>query len=274
MRALGYVEGKNFVLEARNADGNAERLDSLAAELVRLKVDVILTFGTAASQAAHLTTTTIPIVVIGTSDPVRDGFAASMARPESNITGMSIGIGEVVQKYVELLNLMVPKLSRVAVIVNPTNPSHSPLLLRVQLASHRLGWTVLPVSVRRPDDLEQGFATMAREHVGAVIILPDSFLLQQRQQISSLALKYRLLSISMVSDFVEAGVLMSYGLSMNDNFRRAATFVDKILKGAKPGELPFELPTRYYLVINRGTAKALGLTIPQELMLRADRVIQ
>jgi putative tryptophan/tyrosine transport system substrate-binding protein len=274
MRELGYVEGRNLVLEARNADGNAERLDALAMELVRLKVDVILTFGTPASQAAQRTTTTIPIVVLVTADPVRDGFAESMARPGGNMTGMSVGIGEIIQKYVELLRTMVPKLSRVAVVVSATNAGHAPLLLSVQLAAQRLGWATLPVSVRGPDDIEQGFAMMAREHTGAVIILPDSFFGQQRQQISKLALKYRLPSISMSSDFVEAGTLMSYGASLNDNVRRAATFVDKILKGAKPGDLSFELPTRYYLIINRGTAKSLGLAIPQELMLRADRVIE
>ena len=273
MRELGYVVGRNLVLEARNADGSVERLDGLAADLVRLKVDVILTFGTAASHAAQRTTTTIPIVIIATSDPVRDGFAASLARPGGNITGMSIGPGEIVQNYVELLSTTVPKLSRVAVIVNPTNAAHSPMLLNVQLAVQQLGWEVLPVSVRGPDDIEAGFAAMTRGRAGAVIILPDSFLAQQRQQISKLALKYHMPSIAMISEFAEAGALMSYGASMNDNARHAATFVDKILKGAKPGEVPFEAPTRFYLVINRSTATSLGLAVPRDLLVRADRVI-
>ena len=274
MRELGYVEGRNLVLEARHADGNAERLDGLAAELVRLKVDVMLTFGAAASQAAQRATTTIPIVVVATSDPVRDGFAASLSRPGGNLTGMSTGTSEIIQKFVELLNTAVPKLSSVAVMFNPTNASHSALLLSVKLAAQQFGWAMLPVSVRKPEDIEPAFTTMSRERAGAVIVLPDSFLLQQRQQISRLALKHRLPSISMVSEFPEAGVLMSYGANVNDNVRRAATFVDRILKGAKPGELPFESPTRYYLIINRSTGNSLGIAIPQELMLRADRVIE
>jgi ABC-type uncharacterized transport system substrate-binding protein len=273
MREFGYAEGRNLVFEARNADGSVERLDGLAAELVRLKVDVIVTFGAAASHAAQRATTRIPIVIIATSDPVRDGFAATLARPGGNITGMSIGSGEIVQKYVELLGTMVAKLSRVAVIVNPTNASHSPMLLNVQLAAQQRGWEMLPVSVRGSEDIELGFAAMAREHADAVIILPDSFIAQQRQQVSSLALKYRLPSIAMISEYADAGALMSYGASMNDNARRAAAFVDRILKGAKPGDVPFESPTRFYLIINRRTATSLGLTIPRDLMLRADRVI-
>ena len=273
MRELGYVEGKNLVFEARFADGNAERLDSLAAELVRLKVDVILTVGTPASHAAQRTTATIPIVVVFSSDPVREGLAASLARPGGNITGMSAGSAETIQKRVELLRAMVPKLSRVAVIVDPANAAHPPLLLSLQLAMQRLGWAMLPVSVRGPDDIDAAFATMGRENAGAVTVLPDLLFVQQREQISRLALKYRLPSFAMTADFTEAGFLMSYGPNNNENAGRAATFVDKILKGAKPGEMPFELPTRYYLTINRGTAKALGIAIPQELMLRADRVI-
>jgi putative ABC transport system substrate-binding protein len=273
MREHGYAEGRNLVFEARNADGNVDRLDVLAADLVRLKVDVIVTFGAAASHAAQRATTRIPIVIIATSDPVRDGFAATLARPGGNITGMSIGSGEIVQKYVELLGTMVPKLSRVAVIVNPTNASHSPMLLNVQLAAQQRGWDMLPVSVRGPDDIEMGFAAMVREHADAVIILPDSFVAQQRRQVSDLALRYRLPSIAMISEYTDAGALMSYGASMNDNAHRTAAFVDRILKGARPGDMPFEAPTRFYLVINRRTATSLGLTIPLDLMNRADRVI-
>ena len=273
MRELGYVEGTNFVLEARFADGNAERLDSLAAELVRLKVDVILALGTPASAAAQRTTATIAIVVIATNDPVREGFAASLARPGGNITGMSNGYDETIPKRVELLRTMMPKLSRVAVMVNPTNAGHSAGLLGVQLATQPLGWAMQPVSMRWPDDIESGFATMARENAGAVIVLPDSFFLQQRQQIARLAVKHRLPSIAGTAENAEAGLLVSYGANISDNFRRVATIVDKILKGTKPGELPFQLPTRYYLVINRSTAKALGIALSQELMIRADRVI-
>jgi putative ABC transport system substrate-binding protein len=274
MREQGYVEGRNFVLEGRFADGDTGRLESLVAELVRLKVDVILTTGSNASRMAQFATATIPIVVVSTTDPVRDGFAATLARPGGNMTGMSLGTGETVEKCVELLRTMVPKLSRVAVMGNPTDAANSPMLFSVQLYMQRLGGTVLPISAHSPDDIEAGFATMTRENAGAVIILSDSYLAVQRQLISRLALKNRVPSMGMVSGFAEAGTLMSYAADTNDNARRAATFVDKIFKGAKPGDLPFELPTRYYLIINRGTAKSLGLAIPQELLLRADRVIE
>ena len=226
------------------------------------------------SRVAQFATVTIPIVVVATSDPVRDGFAETLARPGGNMTGMSLGSGETVQKCVELLRTMVPKLSRVAVMANPTNAANSPALLSVQVVMQRLGGMVLPIGAHSPEDIESGFATMKRENAGAVIILSDSYLVVQRQLISRLALKYRVPSIGMVSGFAEAGTLLSYAADTNDNARRAATFVDKIFKGAKPGDLPFELPTRYYLTINRSTAKALRLTVPQELMLRADRVIE
>ena len=273
MRELGYAEGKNFVFEARYADGNSDRLDGLAAELVRLKADVILTIGNPASHAAQRATPTIPIVVVAAADPVRDGFAASLARPGGNITGLSTGAGDIIQKYVELLIAMVPKLSRVAVLLNPGNGGHSPLLLSLQIAVQRAGRQVLPTSVRTVDDIERGFAAMARERADAVIILPDTFFAQQRQQISTLALKHRLASIAQTSAFVEAGCLMAYGFDIDDSLRRTAIFVDKILKGAKPGELPFEQPTRYYLVINMKTAKALGIKIPNSILVRADKVI-
>jgi putative ABC transport system substrate-binding protein len=274
MREQGYVEGRNFALEARFADDDIGRLEGLAAELVRLKVDVILTIGSTTSRVAQFATVTIPIVVVATPDPVREGFAASLARPGGNMTGMSNGTSETVQKCVELLRTMVPKLSRVAVMVNPTNAADSPLLLSVQLLMQRLGGMTLPISAHSTEGIEAGFATMARENAGAVIILTDTYLILQRQLISRLALKYRLPSIGIISGFAEAGTLLSYAADTNDNARHAATFVDKIFKGAKPGEIPFELPTRYYLIINRSTAKALGLTIPQELLLRADRVIE
>jgi putative tryptophan/tyrosine transport system substrate-binding protein len=274
LREQGYVEGKNIALEWRFADDDTRRLAGLAAELVRLKVDVILTIGTVVSRAAQFATATIPIVVGATADPVHDGFAASLARPGGNMTGMSIGTSETVQKCVELLRTMVPKLSRLAVMANPTNAADSPLLLSVQLLMQRLGGMVLPISASSPEDIEVGFATMVRENAGAVFILTDSYLIQQRQLISRLALKYRLPAIGTNIGFPEAGALLSYSADTNDNVRHAAAFVDKIFKGAKPGDLPFELPTRYHLIINRSTANALGLAIPQELLLRADRVIE
>ena len=190
------------------------------------------------------------------------------------MTGMSIGAHETVQKCVELLRAMIPKLSRLAVMGNPSNAGDSPMLLSLQVLMQRLGGTTLPISAHSTDDIEAGFASMARENAAAVIILTDPYLISQRRQIAKLALKYRLPTIGTNTAFSEAGILLSYAADTNNNARRAATFVDKILKGAKPGDLPFELPTRYYLAINRSTAKALGIPVPQELLLRADRVIE
>jgi len=274
LRELGYVEGRNFVLEAHYADGDMDRVDGFAAELVRQKVDLILTLGSAASRAAQRATATIPIVVISSPDPVREGFAASLARPGGNLTGMSNGADDTVQKLVELLIAAAPKLNRVAVLINPANGAHASLLSGVQAAARKTGKLVLPVSVRAPDEIQSRFATMARERADALIILADAFFFQQRTQIAALALKHRLASIYALAGYAEAGGLMNYGSDNTDNFRRAGVFVDKLLKGAKPGELPFEQPVRYYLVINRKTAKALGLTIPQSLLISADKVIE
>ena len=270
----GYVEGKNFVLEARYADGNADRVNGLAAELVRQKADLILSTGNPASHAAQRATATIPIIVTVTNDPVAEGFAASLARPGGNMTGMASSATDTAQKNVELLMIAVPKLKRIAAITNPASSSHPPQLLLIQAAARKTGKQVLPMGVRTPEDIERGFATMARERIDAVIILGDAFLLQQRTQIAKLALKHRLPSINALAGYAEAGGLMSYGADFTDNFRRAGIFVDKILKGAKPGDIPFEQPTRYYLVVNRKTAKALGIKPTNELLARADKVIE
>ena len=274
LRELGYVEGKNIVLEERYADGNAERLDGLAAELVRLKADLILTTGTPASHAAKRATAAIPIVITAITDPVGEGFAARLARPGGNITGMSTGVEDTILKLVELLMLAAPKLKRVAVITNPASRVHTPLWLQVQAAARKSGKEALQIAVRTPDEIERGFASMARERIDGVIIFLDAFLFQQRSQFAALAQKHRLPSICQFSQFPEVGGLMSYGSDLNDNFRRAGIFVNKILKGAKPGDIPFEQPTRYYLVINRKTAKSLGIEINNELLLRADREIE
>ena len=195
--------------------------------------------------------------------------------PAATSPACPAALDDTVQKLVELLIVAVPKLKRIAVITNPTNAVvHPPLLLRVQAAARQTGKQVLPVSVRTPEEIERGFATMARERIDAVIILLDPFLFQQRTQIAALALKHRLPSIYPRSQYAEAGGLMSYGADYNDNFRRAGIFVDKILKGAKPGDIPFEQPTRYYLVINRKTANALGIKLTNELLARADKVIE
>jgi putative ABC transport system substrate-binding protein len=271
MKELGYVEGKHFVLEPRFADSNSERLSALAGELVQLNADVIVTSGLLPSHAAQRTTTTIPIVVGVTPDPVRDGLAMSLAKPGGNITGLSSGVTEWIQKLVELLTTAVPRIARIAVLLNPANAGHQPLLLSVLVAAQQSGRQVLPVAASSPEDLERGFASMTRNRADALIVLVG--FLGQRRQITGLALKHRLPSSYANLEFADAGGLFVYAPNVNENFRRAASFVDRILKGVKPSELPFELPTRFQLVINRKTANALGLTIPQELLLRADRVI-
>ena len=274
LRERGYIEGRNFVLEARSADGNLDRLDGPATELVRQKVDLILTMGNAAGKAATRATTTIPIVATNVSNPVGDGFAVSLARPGGNMTGLSAGTDDTVQKLVELLSVAVPKIKHLAVLTNPTNIAHASMLLRVQAAAKQAGKQVLQVSAYTMEEIERGFAEMARKHVDAVIVLADAILTSHRAQIAGLAVKHRLPSIYPFAVYPEAGGLMSYGADMNDNFRRAGIFVDKILKGAKPGDLPFEQPTRYYLVINRKTASAIGLTLPQSLLISAEKVIE
>jgi putative ABC transport system substrate-binding protein len=269
----GYVEGRNFVLEARYGDGNADLMDALAAKLVQQKVDLILSSGSVASHAARRTTATIPIVVTNTGDPVLEGLAVTFARPGRNITGMSTGSEDTTQKLVETLTVAMPKLKRIAVISAPANTQHPRRLLQVQAAAKQAGKQVVPVSARTPEEIERGFATMVRERADALIIFADTFLFQQRTQIATLALKHRLPSIYPQQQYAEAGGLMTYGADLNDNFRRAGIFVDKILKGTKPGDIPFEQPTRYYLVINRKTANALGIKLTGELLTRADKVI-
>ena len=273
LRERGYVEGKNLVLEGRYGDGNADRMDGLAAELVRQNVDLIVSTGVA-SLAAKRATATIPIVVTLMTDPVGEGLAASLARPGGNITGMTTGNDDTAQKLVELLLVAAPKLKRFAVISNASVSTHPQLVQRVQAAAKQAGKQVVPIGVRTPQDIERGFATIARERADAVIILADSFLLAQRAQIAALALKHRLPSIYPQQQYAEAGGLLSYGGDFNDNFHRVGIFVDKIFQGAKPGDIPFEQPTRYFLVVNRKTADALGIKLSGELLTRADKVIE
>ena len=274
MRELGYVEGKNLVIEWRFADGKSERLSGLAAELVQMKVEVIVTHGTPPTQMAQRATSTIPIVTAVVVDPVSSGFAASLARPGGNITGLSDITLDVSPKRIELLKIIMPTLSHVAILLNPGNPAHPGVLKIVQAAAQQLRIKVLPVDARAPEDIERGFATMKRERAGAVIVASDGFFLGQGRQIAELAVKYRMPSMFPYRENVVAGGLMSYGQNLTDLYRRAATYVDKILKGAKPGELPIEQPTRIHLAINRKTAKTLGLPIPNELLLRADEMIE
>ena len=274
LAGFGYVEGRNFVFDARFAEGKVERLDALAAELVAQKPDVILAAGSPTSQAIKRATSTIPIVVITTADPVGEGLAATLARPGGNVTGMSSGGGETVQKLVELLIVAVPKIKRVAVLTNPANTRSTDDLAQVLDALRKTNREALPVRARTLEEIERGFAAMVRDRAEGVVIPIDGFMLQQRAQIAALALKHRLPSIYPTPAFADAGGLMSYGADLTDNFRRAAIFVDKIFKGAKPGDLPFEQPTRYALVLNRKTAGALGIKVSNELLLRADRVIE
>lgn len=275
LRELGYVEGTAFVLENRFARGDTASLAGLAAELVQRKVDLILSTGTPAHLAAQRATTTIPIVVMADADPVGNGLAASLARPGGNITGMSTSAIELVQKLLELLVVALPGLARAAVLSNPTNRSHPPMLSHLESAARLGGKQMIRVGAGTDAEIERGFATMARERADALIVLLDGFLTQQSQQkIADLALRHRLPSIFPTSGYAGAGGLMSYGANIVDNYRRAGVFIDKILKGANPGLLPFEQATRFYLEINRRTATALGVRLPQELMLRADKVIE
>jgi putative ABC transport system substrate-binding protein len=226
------------------------------------------------TQALQRATSTIPIVSAAVGDPVGSGFAASLARPGGNITGLSVITSDVYPKQLELLKTMLPVLSRCAVLVDPRNPRYPANLKSVQAAAQKLGVTILPVDTRTPEEIERGFAAMKRERADAVVVLADSFFLGQRRQITELAARNRLPSMFSYREDVEAGGLMSYGQNLADYYRRAATYVDKILKGAKPGELPFEQPTKIHLAINRKTANALGIAVSKEMLFRADEVIE
>jgi len=271
---LGYVPGRNVVIEYRFADGKPERLPQLAQDLVRLKVDVIVTGSNPHVIAAKQATTTIPIVMVYVRDPVGAGLVASVSRPGGNVTGLSQDVGaEILGKRLALLKELVPKLSRVAVLVNPGFPPALAALKAMEAPARTLGMTVARFDARGPGDLEGVFAAVTRARSDALVITGGPVMFNMRTQIAQLALRHRLPSISATTEDVEAGGLMSYGASLTDQWRRAATYVDKILKGAKPADLPVEQPTKFDLLINLKTAKALGLTIPPSLLARADQVI-
>ena len=274
MRNLGYVEGKNLVLESRFAEGRYERLPTLAAELVRLKVDAIVAGGTTSVQAAHKATSTIPIVLVGVPDPVGEGFVATLSKPGGNITGLSTNVTEVSIKHLELLRAAIPKLARVGVLINPLNPSDSLILEQIQGVAYMNAVKVVLIEASTAAQIESSFRGMTPARMDALIVAADEFFDAQRNQIVKLALKNGLPTIFSNRELTEAGGLMSYGPDLADHYRRAAIYVDKILKGAKPGNLPVEQPTLLELVINRKTAKVIGLNIPQELLLRADKVIE
>ena len=274
MHELGYVEGKNLVIEWRYADNNTERLLVLAAELVQRKVDAIVASSTPATAAAQKATTTIPIVMTSTADPVGSGFVKSLAHPGGNITGLSNLAVDVGPKQLEMLRSMVPKLSHVNVLVNPTNPFHSEALRDIQDAARRTGVMILPIEARAPQEIDDAFARLGRQKAEGLIVIRDAFFNNQVRLIAILAAKKRLPTISGIREYVDAGGLMSYGRNLGESYRRAATYVDKILKGAKPADLPVEQPNNLELIINGKTAKALGLRIPQSLLIMADKVIE
>jgi len=273
LRELGYVEGRDFVRAYRFADRQRERLPDLAAELVRLKVDVIVAGVDSAVVAAKEATTTIPIVMVIGRDP---GLIASVRRPGGNVTGLMGFVGpEIYGKRLELLKEVVPSLSRVAGLWHPDLPGNAAIWEAAKEAARRLGVTLLSVEVREPRELENAFARITGERAEAFFVVIDGLALSPaRGEIPALAAKNRLPAIYTSREFVDAGGLMNYGVNLRDLYRRAATYVDKILKGAKPGDLPVELPTKFEMVINLKTAKALGLTIPPSVLMRADEVIE
>jgi len=275
LRELGWVEGQNIAMEYRFAEGRYDRLPDLAAELVRLRVDLIVAVPTAAAVAAKNATATIPIVMISVGDPVGLGLVASLARPGGNVTGLSYSVGlEIFSKQLELLKETVPKVRRVAILSNPAHPAHSLQIREVNVAARSLGVQLQLLEAGGPNEFDGAFAAMVKERVGALLVVADSMFLLHRTRLADLAARSRLPAAYGTRESVEAGGLMSYGPSVSDLFWRSATFVDKILKGAKPGDLPVEQPTQFELVINLKTAKALGLRIPQSLLQRADEVIQ
>ena len=271
---LGYVEGQTIAIESRWAAGKYERLPGLAAELVRLKMDVIVTAAVPAIRAAKEATSTIPIIMAVVVDPVATGLVASLARPGGNITGLSIMTPELVGKQLEMLKEVVPKASRVAVLWNPANPGNAPQLRAAEVAARTLGVRLQPLEARGPREIDSAFAAMTKEGASAVVVLVDVVFIDQRTRIADLAATRRLPSVYGLPESVEAGGLMAYGPSYLYNYRRAAVYVDKILKGANPADLPVEQPTKFELVINLKTARTLALTIPQSLLLRADEVIE
>jgi len=273
MRSLGYEEGKNIVIEYRWAEGHYERLPAIFAEMVRLKVDVIVTHGTPGVLAAKKATTTIPIVFATVGDALASGLVGSLARPGGNVTGLTFFNPELAAKRLEPFREIVTGLTDVGVLWNPANPFEEVIMPAMTHTAQALKLTLHEFQARGPSEFEAAFAAMAKRPVGALVVLDDPTLIANAPALANLALRQRLPS-SGWPDFARAGGLFSYGVDFPDLFRRAATFVDKILKGAKPGDLPVELPNKIELVINLKTAKALGLTIPQSLLLRADEVLQ
>jgi putative ABC transport system substrate-binding protein len=275
MRELGCVEGKDFVSELRSVEGNYERLPEIAAELVQLKVDVIVTGAMAAVLPLMRATSTIPIVMGYSTDPVGHGVVASLVRPGGNVTGLAGSSDDSSPKQLELLATIVPNVSRVGLLGNPSGPTYASVLKSAQDSAQSAGLSLVPVEVRSAQEIEDAFSSFARQRVPAVVVASDAIFFGQQQRIAELALKNRLATMFPLRDYVVAGGLMSYGENLADFLHRAASYVDKIIfKGAKPGDLPIEQPTRFHLVINRKTADALGITIPAQLYIFAEEVIE
>ncbi len=273
MRERGYVEGKTCVIHPRFAEGRYERLPGLAEELVRSKVDVIVAGAPLSAQAAKKATTSLPIVMVAIPDPIGEGFTASLSHPGGNITGLSTIVTEASAKHLELIRILIPNLSHIAVVINPSNPSDSLILEQISGAAFSSGVKVFLVEASTATQIETAFSAIIRARAEAVIVAADPFFDVQREQIAKLAMKNRLITIYSNSEATEAGGLMSYGQDLRDQYRRAAIYVDKILNGTKPSDLPVEQPLVLELVVNRKTANALGVALPKELLLRADKVI-
>ena len=274
LRELGYVEGKNIVIEYRYAEGKLDRLPALAAELVRLKVDIIVTGGGVSTRPAKEATSTIPIVMAHDDDPVGSGFVASLAHPGGNITGLSTLYPDISGKRLELLKEIVPRLSRVAVLGNSTRPGNAQALRETELSAKAFGVRLQYLDVLSPKDIESAFQEASKGRADAVLVLASPIVFSQRAQLAELAGKSRLPAIFGSSEYADVGGLMTYGVNFPDLYRRAATYVDKILKGRKPADLPVEQPMKFEFVINLKTAKQIGLTIPPNVLVRADRVMR
>ena len=274
MRELGWVEGQHYMIDNRYTDGRSERVTALAADLVQRKVDLLVASGSPHTAALKSASATIPIIFYFVSDPVASGFVASLARPGGNVTGLG-GLGPGTQaKQLELLREVVPKASRIATLFNPTLSFHAAIAAEVEPAARSLGVTLQPIELRSPDDIDAAFATLAREPVDALLIFGQGFIYPHGARVAKLAIEQRLPAIIPFQELARDGVLMSYGSNILDDVRRLPYFADRVLKGAKPAQLPVEQPTRFYLTVNQKTARALGITIPQSMLLRADDVIE
>jgi putative ABC transport system substrate-binding protein len=274
LRELGYVEGRNLAIEFRWAEGNSNRLPALAAELATLKIDAMVSQGTQATDAARRAATTIPIVFAVAGDPIGTGLVSSLARPGGNVTGLTDIAPEMAGKRLALLREVAPGITRIAVLWNPANPSAAPQMRDTSAVARSFALLIRSLELKDASQLENAFATAVQDRAGAVIVLSDGALYGRRVQIAQLAAKHRLPCIAWTPEFAESGCLMAYGANVVEMHRRAAMFVDKIWRGAKPADLPIEQPTTFELVINLKTAKALGLTIPPSLLQRADQVIE